>query len=1080
MTFAQPFKDYEILDRIGAGAMGTVFKARHKRLSRIVALKVLKPSLARDVRYVERLRREARIVAALNHPNLVAGYDLGEEGGYHFFVMEHVEGRSLRELLAEWGILPEDQALDIALQVARALDHAHERSVTHRDIKPANILIDEKGAVKVTDMGLAKGPADATLTRDGATVGTPQYISPEQARNPQDVDIRSDLYSLGATLYHMATGQPPFQGASLAEVIVQVLHESPVSPRVINPNLSEGMSLVIRKLLCKRAALRYQTPRELIGDLERLRSDERPLVDEARLQSAEAPARSAWNLRVAAALAAAALSCAALGYWIGAQARPPVTTAATAAEWEQRLRADLATETMPGPRLLRLQERAASAPAGAGEVVRALQREATAALQQAVGAAMARLQSQRWDEAEQAAHDPQQWPDAEALWRRLCAPLVEQAAGLPVELLPPASVAGETASARAALMDLVARRDEALVARSRRELEQPLGWRADAMLRRGEFAGVRRAWGEGLTTFFDGVRAPRLEGLEASVRRQIEDSYRQREQAGLEAASVAEQRAASSMHEEVRAVLSALVAGLEAPGTAAQGPSLPEVEAALRRLASLPAQFAATYPRSEDFAPAQDPWPQARSSISSLQRRLDLQREAAVRVQLRHAADFAWAVFAQAGPTAALATVADLPEAFEHRAFLVAAAAAEARLMAALRQAPPPFLGFPRNGGAAMELRVGETGELQARAPLGSWRRARLSEFRFDDLWARILSLTGEPTELDETLAVGLCVLGLGCDAPQVLDARVEAANLSFLRQEVWPRLQLGVKEDGAAMGQRALALQRLRQLASPTGQEAPLAELEAAYDGWQRAFAADSSPAEDAVAAAVLQRIERERARRDLLQQVQQNAPLGAVVTVGAEGDALVVRVEAAAFAMRTAGEGWQLSGSTLQFAHRPTDPAAVGRRRLVLEGGLPTATQSLSVACDMAFPNASVGARVYVIEMRGLAFALTVLGDGRFGAARLDGGATDQGALRAALARVVHATLDAGPTPPAALCIPMAFHRVEFELTSTQRARLLVDGVELCDEVVAASSAAAESRLSILPLQDVVVRGALLTARL
>src|SRR5690606_23126244 len=203
--------NYEILARIGSGAMGTVFKARQKHMNRVVALKVLKPSLARDARYAERLQREARIVAKLNHANIVTGYDLGHEGGYHYFVMEFVEGKSLRQLLGEWGIFPEEQVLDVAIQVAQALDHAFGCGVIHRDVKPANILIDDDGRVKLTDMGLAKVESDLALTREGATVGTPQYISPEHARNPQAADIRSDLYSLGATLFHMATGQTPFK-----------------------------------------------------------------------------------------------------------------------------------------------------------------------------------------------------------------------------------------------------------------------------------------------------------------------------------------------------------------------------------------------------------------------------------------------------------------------------------------------------------------------------------------------------------------------------------------------------------------------------------------------------------------------------------------------------------------------------------------------------------------------------------------------------------------------------------------------------------------------------------------------------
>ena len=142
----QPFQDYEILDRVGAGAMGTVFKARHQRLNRIVALKILKPSLARDSRYVKRLRREARIVASLSHPHIVTGYDLGEESGYHFFVMEFVEGKSLRQLLVEWGMFSEDYVLRVARETCEALDHAYQRDVIHRDIKPENLLLDLKGA----------------------------------------------------------------------------------------------------------------------------------------------------------------------------------------------------------------------------------------------------------------------------------------------------------------------------------------------------------------------------------------------------------------------------------------------------------------------------------------------------------------------------------------------------------------------------------------------------------------------------------------------------------------------------------------------------------------------------------------------------------------------------------------------------------------------------------------------------------------------------------------------------------------------------------------------------------------------
>ena len=287
MTFAQPFSDYEVLDRVGAGSMGTVFRARHKKLNRTVALKILKPSLARDARYVERLRREARIVASLNHPNIVTGYDLGQEGGYHFVVMEFIEGKSLRELLHEWGMFAEDRVLDVAIQITTALEHAFSKGVIHRDIKPANILIDTANVVKLTDMGLAKGPDNLTITRDGVTVGTPQYISPEQARSPQDVDVRSDLYSLGATLFHMCTGQPPFRAETMANVLIKVLEERAPSAAGFNPDLSDGLNLIIRKLLSKDPGKRYQVPSDLLADLQRVQRSEAPDVDIDDLDTGE-------------------------------------------------------------------------------------------------------------------------------------------------------------------------------------------------------------------------------------------------------------------------------------------------------------------------------------------------------------------------------------------------------------------------------------------------------------------------------------------------------------------------------------------------------------------------------------------------------------------------------------------------------------------------------------------------------------------------------------------------------------------------------------------------------------------------
>ncbi|HHI81326.1 MAG TPA: serine/threonine protein kinase, partial [Planctomycetes bacterium] len=264
--FVQPFQNYEILDRLGSGGMGTVFRARRKSDGRIVALKVLRPSLSRNKRYVERLKREAEISIRMDHHALVKGLEFGEEKGYHFLAMEFVDARSLKELLRNWGRFPMEQILDVGKQCTEALQCIHDQGVVHRDIKPGNILIDDEGHIWLTDLGLAKGGEDPSLTRDGATIGTPQYMSPEQARDPASVDERSDLYSLGATLYHMATGQPPFQAETVGKLIHSVLHERIPPASELNPMLDPGFDLVLRKLLMRDPGQRYESARELLQD----------------------------------------------------------------------------------------------------------------------------------------------------------------------------------------------------------------------------------------------------------------------------------------------------------------------------------------------------------------------------------------------------------------------------------------------------------------------------------------------------------------------------------------------------------------------------------------------------------------------------------------------------------------------------------------------------------------------------------------------------------------------------------------------------------------------------------------------
>ncbi|MBU0755463.1 MAG: serine/threonine protein kinase, partial [Planctomycetes bacterium] len=269
-SIKQPIPGYEVLERVGSGGMGTIFKARQISMNRVVALKVLQKSRLKDPLPLDRLRREALLIARMDHPNIVRGIDMGETDRYYFFAMEFIEGRSLQATLDLFGAMDEAEAIRIVRDVTRALHYAFEQKLTHRDIKPGNILISVGGPTKLADLGLAKGESDLTLTREGTTLGTPQYISPEQARTPQKADIRSDIYSLGATFYHMVTGRMPFEGESMAQVLTQVLFDRPDLPETVRAGLHPGTSRVISKMMAKEPSKRYQTPSELLDDLDLL------------------------------------------------------------------------------------------------------------------------------------------------------------------------------------------------------------------------------------------------------------------------------------------------------------------------------------------------------------------------------------------------------------------------------------------------------------------------------------------------------------------------------------------------------------------------------------------------------------------------------------------------------------------------------------------------------------------------------------------------------------------------------------------------------------------------------------------
>ena len=310
--------NYQLLAKLGTGGMGVVYKAHQASMDRCVALKVLPRRLARDPSFIERFLREARSAARLNHPNIVRAYDVGEADGFYYFAMELVEGESLRQRIARLGRIGQADALEVAGQIAQALEHAHAHHLVHRDIKPDNILLTRHGVAKLADLGLAKHATDASLTQTDAPVGTPLYMSPEQARGMADHDPRSDIYSLGATLYHAVVGAPPFTGPTSASIISQHLFERPRPPRAVVPELSEGMSALLLKMLAKKPQTRHQSAAELLRDISRVRRGGLPAGARARSGSTRIPRSRRRRRRspLLSWLAAAGVALVLLAVWL--------------------------------------------------------------------------------------------------------------------------------------------------------------------------------------------------------------------------------------------------------------------------------------------------------------------------------------------------------------------------------------------------------------------------------------------------------------------------------------------------------------------------------------------------------------------------------------------------------------------------------------------------------------------------------------------------------------------------------------------------------------------------------------------
>ena len=262
---------YEVIDRIGAGGMAIVYKAKDLLLNRVVTIKVLREQFVSDEDFIRRFRREAQSAASLSHPNIVSVYDVGKEGDMEYIVMEYVEGRNLKEIIREYAPLSTDQSINLGRQITKAIQNAHEHHIIHRDIKPHNILVTAEGHAKVTDFGIARAVSSATVTHTGDIIGSVHYLSPEQAKGLVSNE-QSDIYSLGIVLYELITGKVPYDGETPITIALKHLQEQPILPSKINPLIEKEFEAVIMRAIAKSPEQRYKSAKDLLEDLNHIQA----------------------------------------------------------------------------------------------------------------------------------------------------------------------------------------------------------------------------------------------------------------------------------------------------------------------------------------------------------------------------------------------------------------------------------------------------------------------------------------------------------------------------------------------------------------------------------------------------------------------------------------------------------------------------------------------------------------------------------------------------------------------------------------------------------------------------------------